>query len=92
MCSLRSHNFLGLFNSLALYMDKNEKCLVLCDLYGTFGMQFIVLLTETRGGTSTFRPHLVLKIDCHSRENVHSMCAHHVFLIAKALCMPVALA
>ena len=31
-----------------------------------------------------------LKIDCHSGEKVHSMCVHHVLLVAKALCMPVA--
>ena len=55
-------------------------------------MQFIVLLTEPRGGSSSFRPHLVLKIDSHSREKVHSMCAHHVLLVARALCMAVALA
>ena len=32
----------------------------------------------------------VLKIDCHSGEKVHSMCVHHGLLVAKALCMSLA--
>ena len=51
----------------------------------------VVLLTEPNGGSFTFRPQLCVEnCLCYCGEKVHSMCAHHVLLVAKALCMPVA--
>ena len=60
-----------------------KKSVSLCVLYGTFCMQLasytVVLLTEPRGGSSTFRPQHMLTIDSVAVGRKCIVCVHTTF-------------
>ena len=75
----------------SIHVDRKEKCLDVFCMERFACSLLVVLLTEPNGGSFTFRPQLCVEnCLCYCGEKMHSMCVHHVLLVAKALCTPVA--